>query len=198
MTAERIRQFDFSVDVTRVIGWRHSNAVNFKQIIFDEQAWLDANVRDFWNDWAVDVFDLTTANDFGLAVWSKILDIPVFISNPSSNYVTWGFGDFNGNFRDSNFGGDTTNQAQLTTEQLRLVLRMRAFQLHTDSSPLQVNAFLLYLFGDQGVAYMRDNQDMTVTYVFDFALSTDVAFVLENYEILPTAPGVADNIEINP
>ena len=193
-----IREFDFSIDVTRVLNWRHNNAVNLPAMVNNKQNWINTNARDFWTNWIRDVFDLRTANNFGLMVWARILDLPIFVTTPAPDVRSWGFGINNENFRDSNFAGATSGVVPLNTEQLRLALRMRAFQLHTDSSPLQVNAFLKDLFGEQGVAYMRDNKDMTVTYVFNFALDQNLAFVLQNYDILPTAPAVRDSIEINP
>ncbi|WP_231668322.1 DUF2612 domain-containing protein [Ralstonia solanacearum] len=34
----------------------------------------------FWENWIRDVFDLRTANDFGLSVWSEILGVPLAVT----------------------------------------------------------------------------------------------------------------------
>ena len=192
------RIFSYSIDVLRVLTWRHENSVNLRQIIQDKQDWLNENNRDFWQGWVTDVFDLRTANDFGLSVWAIILNLPIFSSSPAIGAAVWGFGVNNLNFGNGNFAGATASVVPLTTEELRLALRMRFFQLHSNGSVTQINQFLDSLFSDQGTAYMRDNLDMSVTFVFDFALPSNLSFVLENYDILPTPHGVSATIEVNP
>lgn len=193
-----VQAFDYSINVLQVLTWRHEKSVNLRQIVQDKQDWLDTNNRDFWNDWYTDVFDLRTANDFGLSVWALILDLPIFSSSPAVDAAVWGFSANNRNFSNGNFAGATSSIVPLTTEELRLALRMRFYQLHTDGTVPHINAFLNSLFGDQGVAFMRDNRDMSVTFVFNFALPSNLSFVLENYNILPTPHGVSATIEVNP
>ena len=137
-------------------------------------------------------------SDFGLSVWAIILNLPIFSSAPEIGASVWGFGVNNLNFGNGNFAGATASVIPLTTEELRLALRMRFFQLHSNGSVTQINQFLDSLFSDQGTAYMRDNLDMSVTFVFDFALPSNLSFVLENYDILPTPHGVSATVEVNP
>jgi len=79
-------------------------------------------------DWYTNVFNLQTANDFGLAVWSQILSLPLFGKykpDPPDKPI-WGFGTNNQNFGHGNF---TFNSGgiNLTTEEKRLVLKLRYF-----------------------------------------------------------------------
>ena len=189
-----VKAFDYSIDLLQVLTWRHDQSVNLRELLQNKQDWLDANSRDFWNDWYTDVFDLRTANDFGLSVWAIILDLPIFTSRPSPQSDIWGFGVNNKNFGNGNFAGASGSVIPLTTEQLRIALRMRFYQLHTDGTVPHINAFLGDLFGPMGGAYIRDNLDMTVTYVFNFELDTDLELVLTQYEILPTPQGVGFDI----
>ena len=194
----KIREFDFSVNLLRAINWRQQDAESLLSLLNSKQSWYNTNHQQFWEDWIRDVFDLRTANDFGLSVWSVILDLPIFTHSPAPSAPIFGFGANNRNFGNGNFAGLTSEVIPLGTDNWRIALQMRAYQLHTDGSVPHINAFLRYLFGSQGVAYVRDNLDMTIDYVFDFALDPTLAFVLERYEILPTPQGVRDNIIINP
>lgn len=186
------------VDSRRILTWFYNNSPNLNAWLEKKQEFIDESHVQFWTDWYVDVFDLRTANDFGLAVWSLILDVPIFVRSPDPAARTWGFGQFNFNFNNSNFAGSTSTVIPLSTDDLRVALRMRFYQLHTDGTIPHINAFLADLFESQGSAYVRDNHDMTITYVFDFALDQNLALVLERYKILPTPAGISDSIEINP
>ena len=54
------------------------------------------------------------------------------------------------------------------------------------------------LFGHLGPAYVQDNLDMTIEFVFDFALSAELLFVVEHDEIMPISPGVNASVQVNP
>ena len=192
-----IRDFDYSIDVLQSLSWRYENSVNLRAIIQNKQNFLDLNNQGFWDDWFNDVFNLATANDFGLSVWAIILDLPVFVF-PANPEFAWGFGSFRNRFGNHNFGGASATVVPLTTDQLRLALQIRFFQLHSGGSVLQINEFLQSLFGDFGESYVRDNLDMTVTFVFNFNMNSNLLFVLQNYDVLPVPQGVSFNIEVNP
>lgn len=192
-----IRDFDYSIDVLQSLSWRYENSVNLRAIIQNKQNFLDLNNQGFWDDWFNDVFNLATANDFGLSVWAIILDLPVFVF-PANPEFTWGFGSFRHRFGNGNFGGASTTVVPLTTDQLRLALQIRFFQLHSSGSVLQINEFFQSLFGNFGESYVRDNLDMTITFVFNFDIDSNLLFVLQNYDVLPVPQGVSFNIEVNP
>lgn len=187
-----VQQFDFSVDLLRAILWQYDGASGLQSILRSKSAWYDENQRDFWINWERDVFDLTTANDFGCAVWALILGVPLSIGQPGSgDRPVWGFGPDNLNFGNGNFGRASDGVAALTLEQKRLVLRLRYFQLISDGSVPHTNFVLQQVFG-QG--YIVDNLDMTATYVFETELSSDVRMVLDELDLLPRPAGVDINI----
>lgn len=197
-----VREFDYSIDAMRPLQWKESAAENLEAIMQKKQDWLDINHTKFWQDYEGDIFDLKTANDFGLSVWAIILDFPVFL-NPGSTVFTnnWGFGSFRKNFNGANFNTSFSASAEsqaLSTEQLRLALRLWYYRLHMDGSITQTNAILKDLFGHLGHAYVQDNLDMTIVFVFDFALSADFLIVVENDAIMPIPPGVNASVQVNP
>ena len=87
-------------DLTKALLWRHNDAVKLQSLIANKQAFYDKQVKSFFSDWKKDVFDLETANDFGLMVWSIILDFPISINSTESapDNSSFGFGAFRKNF----------------------------------------------------------------------------------------------------
>ena len=177
---------DFSVNLLQALLWRHNSAPNLQALLEAKQAWYDANFTGFWNDWVRDVFDLRTANDFGCAVWAIILGIPIsIVQDPAPDKVTFGFSPYRANFHGSNFGIGAQALLPLTLEQKRLVLRLRYFQLFARCTVPQTNRFLKYLFKDYGPAYVIDNHDMSVTFVFGFVIPSALRLIFSFYDLLP-------------
>ena len=185
----QIQAFDFSVDLLRALLWQYNDAARLEGLLQQKQDWYNANQKAFWEDWTRDVFDLRTANDFGLSVWAVILNIPLFVTTQDdAAKPIWGFGQYRENFANGNFA--STSSAGLSVEQKRLVLRLRYFQLVTTGAVPEINAFFAYLFEPLGPAYVVDGYDMRARYVFGFPLSSALEMVLTEYDLLPRPAGV--------
>lgn len=89
----QVQSFDYSVDLLRSVLWAYNEAENLQGLLNAKQTWYDKNHVEFWESWITDVFDLRTANDFGLSVWAVILDLPLFGDNAVSppEYPAIGF-----------------------------------------------------------------------------------------------------------
>lgn len=191
-----VQEFDFSVDLLRALLWQYEEASGLQSLLSSKSAWYIENETEFWTNWRRDVFDLTTANDFGCAVWGIILGIPLSIGQPGSGpRPVFGFGVHNLNFENGNFGRDSAGVASLTLDQKRLVLRLRYYQLVSDGSVPHTNYVLQQVFGG---GYVLDGLNMTATYIFPQALSSQVIAVLEKFDLLPRPAGVGINVLINP
>lgn len=187
--------FDFSVNVLAALLWRFNRAPALEALLRGEQDFYDAEHTAFWTNWVTDVFDIRTANDFGCAVWAIILGVPIaVVQDPAPDKPTFGFGPYRDNFFGSNFGINGQVIIPLTLEQKRLVLRLRYFQLISRGTVPQTNRFLSLLFGEAGGAYVVDNLDMTITYVFQFVLPSALQFVFTFYDLLPRPAGVSVSI----
>lgn len=186
----QVQALDFSVDLMRALLWQHNDAARLEALVSQKQAWYNMNQSAFWTDWITDVFDLRTANDFGLAVWAIILDIPLAVTSEGDavDKPIWGFGQYWENFGNGNFASSASSS--LTTEQKRLVLRLRYFQLVTRGTIPEINDFLAYIFAPLGLAYVNDGLDMTALYVFEFPLSSALEMVFTEYDLLPRPAGV--------
>ena len=201
----RIQEFDYTVDLLQAILWQYNDAVNLQSLLVQKQAWYTINQSQFWTDWYNNVFNLLTANLFGLTIWSIILDVPLYvplqpepddkpifgfnevISFPSyeNSYVNFSFGNF-------------SNRDQitiLTEDEQRFVLRLRYFQLITRGAIPEINSFLSYLLATSGPEFtgqiwVLDGFDMTMTYVFNFTLSNALIQILIDFDLLPRPAGV--------
>lgn len=191
-----IQEFDFSVDLLKSVLWQYDNATNLQGLLAQKQAWYDINQRVFWESWITNVFDLRTANDFGLSVWSIILGQSLFTTFPQpSTLVYWGFGSSNQNFLNGNFASLNGGSSVYTTPTARLLLRLRYFQLTSSGTVPETNRMLKYLFGDDyGDAYLVDNLDMTQTYTFQFVIPAEISYMLNNTDVLPRPAGVKSTI----
>ena len=186
-----IQEFDYSVNLLKALIWQYNEATNLQSLLQQKQDWYDTNQTQFWTDWYNNVFNLETANEFGCAVWAIILGIPISaIVPPTSPQPTWGFGGFNQNFTHGNFSNTGSSVVSLTLEQ------QRYYQLTSNGTVPLINAMLKSLFGSQGVAYVLDGLDMTCEYVFTFQPSSEVLFVLEQFDLLPRPAGVGIRLTI--
>lgn len=214
-----IQEFDYSVNILQSIIWQYSNATNLTGLIKAKQSWYDKYQTQFWEDWFNNVFNLQTANTFGLSVWSYILQVPTYVLNTPEpdDKPLWGFNSFVSpgvlantylNFGNGNFS--TRGQVlTLTNEQQRFLLRLRFFQLYTPgivevsnvdtptNRPIAgINNFLSYLvnssdIGYSGQIYVLDGLDMTMTYVFTSAdFPPALLSALQEFDIFPRPVGV--------
>lgn len=196
-----IQAMNYSVNLLQALIWQYNDAVNLQGILNAKQNWYNVNQTEFWENWYTDVFDLRTANDFGLVVWSIILGQSLYVNLSIAGRPTWGFGEYHVNFNRGNFGGSAGTTVRLDTETARVLLRLRAYQLQTAACVPEINRMLADIFASyvapgEVPAYVQDNLDMTCTYKFLFPVSSEIQFVLRYFDILPRPAGVKLDYEI--
>lgn len=192
-----VQQFDFSVDLMEALLWQHNNAVRLNALSRAKNAWYQENSGDFWTAWVRDVFDLRTANLFGLRVWSIILDLPLNFAVPLNTSKAFGFGVYNANFNRRGFALTDNNAATVDLEDARLLLRLRYLQLICYPSIPEINRILRTVFADRGGAYAEDSLDMRyVVFVLGFPPGSSLAQLLFQYDVLPRPAGVGVRITI--
>lgn len=140
------------------------------------------------------MWNILTAEDYGLDVWGRIVGVSRTISIPGSvQYL--GFEEAGSSWTGFNqgilFSGGllTTNFVLQDGDFRRLILAKAAGNV-SDGSIQSVNAILLKLFPGRGVCYVQDNQNMTLTYVFKFALTPVEIAIVSQLNVLPNAAGV--------
>lgn len=182
----KIQLFDFSINILRALLWRHNDAVNLQALMQNKQDALDDLNKDFWESWIEDVFNLQTANEFGVSVWSIILDIPLTIENiePEVDNSNWGFGSLRKNFNNGNFTA-LGSSSTLNLEDARTVLKLRYYQLVTRGTIPECNKIVADVFESNNTVYTLDGLDMTITYIFDKYPSSALRSALNKFDLLP-------------
>lgn len=164
-----IFEYDPSVDFTKHIFWQYNNAPNLNSLVNSKQAWYQTNQTQYWQDWVNNVLNITTANDYGLSIWGILLGIP-------RTYLVDG------------------ENMSLSTEQYRTVILARLRMLKTRGTIPEINSLLQFIFGKYGKAYVIDNYNMSLTYVFDFQLTDLQLAVIRATGLLPRPAGVEAQI----
>lgn len=185
---DTIQTFDPDIDVTPSILWQYENASKFVALILSQQAWIEENQNKFWTDWFRDVFDVDTANDFGLSVWSRILNINLYVdAPPTTGNGRWGFGQYRSNFNRAGFGRNSQGVIGLTLEQKRIIIKLRMVQIITRPTAYYINEQLDRVFNtDTKKLYAYDVLDMSdIVYVFNYPPESSIEFILRNFDILP-------------
>ena len=96
------------------------------------------------------------------------------------------------------FKNEETNEIyNLTDDEFREIIKLRAFGTTWNGSLGQLNTFLYQLFKNRGIAYCIDNLNMTsLIYSFNFQLEDWEKYLFEQKNILPRNAGVGTEIEI--
>lgn len=188
-----VQSFDFHSDLLKAILWQYEDADNLKALAGYKSAYFDKSTVQFWRNWYRDVFNIDTANEFGLNIWSRILDVPLGIDVPPSDKtkVGLGFGKKKANFK-ANFRRNSDYTLSLTVEQKRLIIRMRYFNLTQSPTVTNINEFLMRLFWQEdSKVFVLDPLDMTyMYYVFNYNPDERLRLLLENFDLMPRPSGV--------
>ena len=161
--------YDFNIDLRKVILWQYDDAERFKALIEAEQLFMDTAVTGFWDDFNRDIFNLATCNSFGLSVWGALLSVarPTYIENGV--------------------------RREYNDDQYRLVLQARIYLLTFDGSAKALNKFFKMLFPEYSVV-ITDNLDMSVDISFANEPTSEIKTVLQDSLFLPRPSGVEYNL----
>ncbi|EPK4246357.1 DUF2612 domain-containing protein [Klebsiella pneumoniae] len=158
-----------------------------------------------WIDTFYDlVFNIETCGDYGLMCWGKIVDVERLLTvTPSQQFL--GFGEATSTpaeltdpqpFNQAPFytGVQDTNTVVLTNEAYRKLIMCKAMANISDCTVPVMNRMLMYMFGASGRAYVRNDGNHVMSYVFEFQLSDSELAIVQSSGALPSPPGVKVNI----
>ena len=180
------------INLLSAMDWQRSAADTVKRLIDNDQHWMQLNHCDFWTDWQKNVFNLSTANDFGLSVWAIILDEPIYAySNASpSDYPNFGFSNDAENFFNGSFAVDNAYSYELTTERKRIILKLKAFKVLAMGGPIhQINKAMNNIFG-KNVILAFDRLDMSFVYQLSDKSVVDFIRDIRDRDLLPRPIGI--------
>ena len=172
---------------------QYANSPILRQILQDFNDALDQtqNIDNFFDS----IWNVETATGYGLDVWGRIVGVSRVLQVTQGKY--FGFEEATtasaDTFGQSAFysGNNLTSNYSLSDDAFRLLIKAKAAANITNSSIPAINAILRNLFPNRGSCYVVDNQDMTMTYRFEFPLSPTEASIVTNSGVLPKPSGVS-------
>lgn len=169
----------FKIDLQKCIIWQFDKASKLKSLIIQKENWYKVNITNFIKDFFWNIFNIDTANEFGLTIWGILLGLE----------------------RQVVFVGGQTHY--LTTEQYRFLLKGQILKLNMQNvSVPEINRYLRVIFNleNNEEVFVRDNYDMTMTYMItkDMGmLQEEITQLLNYYDFLPRPAGVGINVVVN-
>jgi len=166
-----------------------------------------ADLANFFNT----IWNVDTANTFGLNIWGRIVGISRVIPIPGTK-GSFGFANADvpadwQNFGDASspgaggpfFAGQkSTGAFTLGNDAYRTLILAKALANIANMSAPSLNQLVSNLFPGRGRAYTQNGRDMSMTYVFEFSL-TDIEFAILQFSgVLPNPAGVLVKIVVVP
>ncbi len=191
----------FDVDVT-VIS-QYANSPILLQLVHNMAQYIDprTNFEDFYSF----VWNVDTAQGFGLDIWGRIVGVSRVLHIPTTE-LTFGFHDgaaipdvepFNQGVFNSR-GAENTQSYVLTDSAYRVLILAKALANISATTSPALNTLLRNLFPGRGRAYVLDLGGMKMQFTFEFPL-TEVEFaILTQSGALPHPAGVQATVVVVP
>lgn len=138
---------------------------------FNSSIASEANIEEFYNK----VFNITTANSYGLDVWGEIVGLSRYIE-VKSEYMYFGFNEAViddgsiGTFGEATFysGESEASSFKMGDEMYRSLILIKALANISKSTIADISNVLNLFFKDKGGVIVADHYNMTMSYHFDF------------------------------
>lgn len=166
-----------------------------------------ANFEEFYDF----IWNVDTAQGFGLDIWGRIVGVSRVIPIPGDE-GSFGFNNDDvppdwqnfGNVNSPGTGGPfyagqtSTGSFTLNDTAYRTLILAKALANIAATTPAALNQLVTNLFPGRGRAYTQDGRDMTMTYVFEFSLTSIEFAILSFSGVLPHPGGVLTKITVVP
>lgn len=185
-----IYNLEFTNELDENITWQFDNSDALKSLINGKKDFFTDAVDNFYTDWYRDVFNIDTANYFGLIVWAIILGCTEYIELTSKiGQKAIGFGEYHKNFHESNFALSSYIYS-LPTESLRKVLKAQMYNFNSNGSLHDINKLLNIIYPDNYPYASFDNDTNTLTYNFQIPLGEEDMNIVMFSNMFPAPIGV--------
>lgn len=187
------------LNVWTTVMSQFANSPTLDQLIANMEGYIDPtqNLDSFFDL----IWNVNTAQGYGLDVWGRIVGVNRILQVASIGY----FGFLQGEPTSQGWGqapwysGEAlTQNYPLTDEAFRVLIFAKALANICDGSIPALNQILLNLFPSRGNCFVTSGANMTMQYVFDFALSAVELSIVTFSNVLPIPAGVAVSIVVNP
>lgn len=181
------------IDVERTIISQYGNSPTILQLIQNMNAYLDPRADfDAFFDY---VWNVDTAQGFGLDIWGRIVNIRRELQIPNAP-VYFGFKDAlpgsypfdEASFYDGTF--PSTQTYKLADDAYRKLILTKALANIASSNAPSINQLLQNMFADRGRCYVNDMGSMQFRYTFEFDLTSQEYAIVTQSGVLPRPAGV--------
>lgn len=174
--------------------YKNSPIIDNMVLAFNSAMDQTANIQSLYDL----IWNIATAEGYGLEVWGRIVGVSRTVTFPNTSQLPFGYeeafswvgfgqgGFFTGNVVASNF--------VLGDSDFRTLILAKAAGNISDGAIPSVNKILLTLFPHRGNCYVVDNQDMSLTYKFEFPLNPVEIAIVTLSGVLPSATGITVNV----
>lgn len=194
-----------------MINWQgtvisqYNQSPTIQSLLYAINQWIDPtkDLDNFYNY----IWNVDTARGYGLDVWGRIVAVgrvlQLAVSDPYWGFdeativSAWPFNTADVAPYTQQSGGIFYQNQPLTSNYIlsddgyrTLILAKALFNI-TDGSIPAMNQILLNLFGSIGRAYIIDNQDMSMTYKFEFVPTPLVSAIISQSGVMPRPTGVS-------
>lgn len=190
------------INVADTILTQYADSPKLKSMIysFNEAVGIDGFIDDFYDM----IWNIGTCGTYGLDVWGKIVVVSRLLT-VNETQIYFGFGEATSEppvlddpqpFNQAPFynGTQLTSTVSLSNDVYRKLIMMKAAANISDCTIPNMNELLNYMFGGSGKCYVRNDGNMTMSYVFEFKLSTSELAIVQSSGALPAPVGVTVNI----
>ena len=181
------------IDFEKTIISQYGNSPTILQLVQNMNAYLDPRADfDAFFDY---VWNVDTAQGFGLDIWGRIVNIRRELQIPNAP-VYFGFKDaLPGSypFDEAPFYDGTppaTQTYKLSDDAYRKLILTKALANIASSNAPSLNQLLQNMFADRGRCYVNDMGGMQFRYTFEFDLTPQEYAIVTQSGVLPRPAGV--------
>lgn len=183
-------------NVEQTIISQYANSPTIVQLIQNMNQYIDptTNFEDFYNF----VWNVDTAQGFGLDIWGRIVNISRTLQIPADP-LYFGFeealpGSYAFNDQPFYNGPGATQSYVLSNDAYRQLILVKALANISATTAPAINQILQNLFANDGRCYVIDDGNMQMHYVFEFLLSPYQFAIMTTSGALPHGAGVTVSV----
>ena len=177
------------IDVEKTIISQYANSATIVQLIQNMNQYIDprADLDNFYDY----VWNVETAQGFGLDIWGRIVNISRELLIPDSGPY-FGIAPDSAPLGQAPFwsGYDLNGTYQLGDEAYRRLILVKALSNISATNAPSLNQLLKNMFEGRGRCYVNDLGGMSIRYTFEFLLTSYEFAIMTQSGALPRPAGV--------
>lgn len=184
------------IDLTLISQYAQSPVLT--QLIDNCAEYFDQSAN--WNNFYLYVWNIDTAQGFGLDFWGKVLRVTRYLELPESATFL-GLEGSGGTASGAQFdvgvfydGAHATETYALPDDSYRTLLYAKALANISRTTIPALNQLLMFLFAGYGDAYVEDTGNMTMTYYLGWVPTSLQLAIMQQSGVVPHPTGVAVSI----